>query len=358
MTRPLDERVAAAIGNWAPRFVAQGVDYNDFERTTARIERWADWLPEWEETAALHLRLAGEAEADGHRRTAGEALVRAALCLHFAKFLWFEDIERHWEVTYRARDALRDAHRLLDPGAERVEIPMSDGIAVGNLRTPGGNGAHPLVVLIPGLDSTKEEFFYWEEVFLARGMAAFSFDGPGQGETGRSIPLRHDYEAALAPALDALGSQPDIDLARCGAAGVSLGGYYACRVAAFEPRVTAAVAIGGPYNFGDCWPRLSSLTREAFRRHSRSSTDEEAMVAASRLDLEGVASRIDRPLLVIFGKLDRLIPWEHAERVAAEAPRGTFVLYEHGNHVCNNIPYLYRPLAADWLRDRLAWRTG
>jgi len=34
-----DERVQSAIINWAPRFTSQGVDYNDFQRTTARISR-------------------------------------------------------------------------------------------------------------------------------------------------------------------------------------------------------------------------------------------------------------------------------------------------------------------------------
>lgn len=358
MSAATDERVDAAIRNWAPRFVSQGVDYNDFQRTTATIAEWAEWLPGWERTADVHLRLAEEAEAGGHVRTAGEAFVRSALCLHFGKFLWFEDEERHWAATYRARDALIDAHRMLDPTAVRLEVPIPGGVAVGNLRRPAETGMHPLVVLLPGLDSTKEEFFNWEEVFLRRGMATFSFDGPGQGETGRNVPLRHDYEAALSPALDLLTSRPEIDAHRIGVAGVSLGGYYACRVAAYEPRVRAGVAVGGPYNFAECWPRLTSLTREAFRRHSRSGNDDEARSAAARFDLAGVAERIEQPLLIVFGKLDRLIPWEQAERVVREAPSSTFVLYEHGNHVCNNIPYLYRPLAADWLRERLARGSG
>ena len=33
-----DPRVEAAIAHWAPRFIAQGIDYNDFVRTTARIQ--------------------------------------------------------------------------------------------------------------------------------------------------------------------------------------------------------------------------------------------------------------------------------------------------------------------------------
>jgi len=48
-----------------------------------------------------------------------------------------------------------------------------------------------------------------------------------------------------------------------------------------------------------------------------------------------------------------LIPWEQTQRIATEAQRGEFVLYEEGNHVCNNIPYGYRPLTADWLREQL-----
>jgi hypothetical protein len=52
-------------------------------------------------------------------------------------------------------------------------------------------------------------------------------------------------------------------------------------------------------------------------------------------------------------RLDRLIPAAHAERLATEAPGAQLVMYEEGNHVCNNIPYKYRPLAGDWLAERL-----
>ena len=32
-----DERVQAAVDNWAPRFVSQGVDFNDFQRVTSGV---------------------------------------------------------------------------------------------------------------------------------------------------------------------------------------------------------------------------------------------------------------------------------------------------------------------------------
>ena len=53
-----DERVEAAIKNWAPRFTSQGVDYNDFFRTTTRVEKWEDWCREWVATGDVHHDLA------------------------------------------------------------------------------------------------------------------------------------------------------------------------------------------------------------------------------------------------------------------------------------------------------------
>lgn len=348
-----DPRVQAAIDHWAPRFIAMGVDYNDFVRTTERTERWEDWLDEWTRTAEEHLALAEEAEAAGRRRSAGEAYLHAALCLHFGKFVWVLDGERHRTATERAIDALARAHAHLDPTAERLQATLDDAPLVGNLRRPAGEGRPPLVVLIPGLDSTKEEFFHLEEVLLRRGMATLSMDGPGQGETGFALPIRPDYEVAVAAMLDALAGREDVDLDRIGALGVSLGGYYAPRAAAFEPRVKAVVGVSGPYDFGEDWDELPLITRETCTFKSGARDDAEGHERASELSLSGVMAHLSQPALFITGKLDRIIPWQQTERMAREAPNARFVLYEDGTHVCNNMPYHFRPLAADWLREQL-----
>jgi 2,6-dihydroxypseudooxynicotine hydrolase len=347
--------VQAAIDNWAPRFTTNGVDPNDFRTTTARIERWDEWLDAWTQTAETHVALGEEARAAGRELTAGEAFVRAAVCFHFAKFVWVVDAERNRATTQRAIDALYAAHALLDPTAERVEAPLDGGVVVGNLRRPREVDKPPLVILIPGLDSTKEEFFHWEGVFLARRMATLSFDGPGQGETGFALDIRPDYEAAVGAILDAVSArgQGDVDLERVGAVGVSLGGYYAPRAAAFEPRIRAVAGISGPYDFAANWDNLPSLTRETIEHHTGSSSPEEARERAAALSLEGVAERIAQPCLVVTGRHDRLIPFEDTKRIADEAPLGEWVLFDDGNHVCNNIPYKYRPLVGDWMAYRL-----
>src|SRR5919198_965459 len=255
-----DERVEAAIANWAPRFVSQGVDFNDFERVTARVERWAEWRPAWVENGDAHAARAHEAEERRRAVTAGEAWNHAALSYHFAKFVWMVDMEQYRVAADRAVAALREVHRLLDPEAERLELPFEGGTMHANLRRPGGSQHAPLVLLLPGLDSTKEEFFEWENVFLQRGLAR-----------------------------------------------VSLGGYYAPRAAAFEPRVRAAVGVSGPWNFGEVWDERPVLTKETFAHHSGARNLEEARTKAFELDLSGVAERIEQPLLIVTGKLDRLV---------------------------------------------------
>src|SRR5919198_4682529 len=287
-----DERVQAAIENWAPRFVSQGVDFNDFQRVTSAVERWPEWLPAWVANGDMHAALAREAEGLGRRWTAGEAWNRAALSYHFAKFVWMVDMDRYRDAAEKAVAAMRELHRLLDPAAERVAIPFESTTMLANLRRPPTAADAPLVLLLPGLDSTKEEFWEWENVFLRRGLATLSLDGPGQGETGYTTHIRPDYEVAVTAVLDHLGDREDLDLDRVAAVGVSLGGYYAPRAAAFEPRVRAAVAIGGPYDWGDCWNGLPQLSRETFVHHSGASDDEEGRKRAHELSLETVLPRL------------------------------------------------------------------
>jgi pimeloyl-ACP methyl ester carboxylesterase len=349
-----DERVAAAIGHWAGRFIANGIDYNDFVRTTASISRWEDWLDAWTATADAHAELARAALERGQRQSAGEAFARAAVTYHFSKFVWVLDPERNRRNTEAAISAMYAAHAILDPGAERIEAPLENAVVVANLRHPLGAHPAPLVVLIPGLDSTKEEFFLWESVFLTRGMATLSLDGPGQGETGFQLDIRPDYELAVAAVLDAVAGRADLDHDRIGAVGVSLGGHYVVRAAAFEPRIRALAGISGPFDFTANWDSMPELTRETIRHHTGAADAADARRRAGELNLEGVAERVEQPCLVVTGKLDRVIAWEQTKRIADAVPNSEWVLFEQGTHVCNNIPFRYRPLVSDWMRERLA----
>src|SRR5207237_8432273 len=133
-----------AIAHWAPRFTSPGVGMNDFRAVAGSLERWEDWLPAWVASGDMHAGLAREAEELGRTLTAGQAWVRAALAYHFAKFVWMVDMSRYEDAQERAIAAIGEAHRLLDPTAERIEIPFDGFTMAGNLRRPRKSGSDPV----------------------------------------------------------------------------------------------------------------------------------------------------------------------------------------------------------------------
>lgn len=352
-----DALVRAAIDHWAPRFVANGVPLTDFEEVTAGIKRWEEWCEAWSARGALHEELGNAAIAAGYGLTAGAHLTRAAVCYHFAKFLFVNHYEQMRAAHRKAVECRTRALPLIDPPGERVEISHEGVRLYGILRKPAGVTKPATVVMCMGLDSAKEEMDTNEQVFLARGMATLSFDGPGQGEAEYELPIRGDYEAAVKSVVDWVTRRPDLDGERIGLWGVSLGGYYAPRAAAFEKRVKACIALSGPYEWAPLWPNLPQLTREVFRVRAKCRTTEEALKRGSELTLKGVAEKITCPLFVMAGKLDRLVPWQDGERLAREAGGPVeFCLIEDGNHVSNNRAYKYRSRSADWMARELGVR--
>jgi dienelactone hydrolase len=349
---PKDARIASALANWAPRFTTNGVLVSDFQEVTGGLEHWGEWCAAWSKAAGVHERLGRDALTADRTRSAGEHLARAALYYHFGKFLYFEDPAEAREAHTAAVRCLNDALPHLDPPGVRLEVPYQDGRLVGVLRIPTGPGPHPAVLLIPGLDSTKEEFRTTERTFLDRGLATFSADGPGQGEAefDHGLPITAAWEEPGRALIDALAAQPGIDPSRIAVWGVSLGGYYAPRVAAGDDRIRACVALAGPYDFGAAWDQLPQLTREAFRHRSGSPDAPTAARAAHELTLSGHTKSLTCPLLVITGKRDRLFPWQDARRLVEEASGPAKLLaLEEGNHGCANVPAHHRPYTADWL---------
>jgi dipeptidyl aminopeptidase/acylaminoacyl peptidase len=351
---PPDERVTSATAHWAPRFVANGSDYADFVSTLARIERWDQWCQEWGRTARAYEVLAAEAEQAGRAATAAGAWRRAALCWHWGKFVFMDDLDQQRAAHERTVACYAKAAPTLSPPAQRVEFAYGEFMLAGYLRVPAGPGPHPVVVMAPGLDSVKEELQPTADVLLARGLATLAIDGPGQGEAEYELNIEPAYEKAATAAVDFLVGRPEIDANRIGFFGVSMGGYYAGRAAAFEPRLRATVSLCGAYQFDLDWDTLPALTRAAFQQRSGAKSDDEARAIAATLSLDGVAQLITSPLLVIGGARDRLLPRHHAERLAAEAPGAELVMYEDGNHGITNHPFESRARMADWLADHLA----
>ena len=351
---PSDPRVASAIAHWAPRFVANGVALTDFEEVTAAIGAWDEWCAAWSARAAMHEAMGREALARNKFLSAGEHLQRAGVYYHFAKFVFVQDLAQMKAAHMKAVECRKLALPHLDPPGERVAIPYEGKALYGILRKPRGVARPPVMIMAVGLDSTKEETDAYEQPFLARGIATLVFDGPGQGEGEYDFPIRGDYEVPVKAVVDYIETRRDLDAARIGMWGVSLGGYYAPRAAAFEKRIKACIALGGPFDWGAAWDGLPELTREAFRVRSHCATEEAARRNAATLSLEGVAERITCPIFIMNGKQDRLIPWQDAERLARDVKGPVeLMIIEDGNHIANNRAYRWRLQSADWMAEQL-----
>jgi alpha-beta hydrolase superfamily lysophospholipase len=350
-----DVFVASAISHWAPRFLANGVTFTDFVEVTGALASWNAWCGAWSARAAIHEGIGRAALAEGKHLSAGEHLQRAGVYYHFAKFLFVHDLAAMRAAHMKAVACRELALPHLSPPGERVAIPYAGGLLHGILRKPLGVARPPVLVMICGLDSCKEETGAYEQPFLARGIAALVFDGPGQGEAEYDLPIRGDYETPVKAVIDYVETRRDLDASRLGLWGVSLGGYYAPRAAAFDKRVKACIALSGPFDLADAWDVLPDLTREAFRVRSHCATQEDARRNAATLSLKGRADRIACPLFVVAGRQDRVIPWQHAERLAREAGGPVeLMVIEDGNHVANNRSYRWRLQSADWMAERLA----
>jgi 2,6-dihydroxypseudooxynicotine hydrolase len=349
-----DPRVKSAIAHWGARFVANGVTLTDFQEVTGALKSYDDWCRAWSERAAVHEKIGRTALADGHKLTAGECLQRAGVYYHFAAFLFVNDMAQMKTAHMKAVECRQAALPYLRPPGERVTIPYEGKMLPGILRKPPGYDKPAVMAMAVGLDSAKEEGDAFEAPFLARGVATLMFEGPGQGESQYDFAIRGDYEIPVRAVLDYIEGRRDLDGARIGMWGVSLGGYYAPRAAAFDKRIKACISLGGPFDWGAAWDGLPELTREAFRVRSHCKTVDEARKHASTLSLVNVAQNITCPLFIVNGRQDRIVPAADSERLAREAKGPVeLVMVEDGNHIATNRGYRWRSQSADWMAEQL-----
>jgi dipeptidyl aminopeptidase/acylaminoacyl peptidase len=349
-----DSKVEHARAHFGPRYTGNGVTLSDFTDVAWSVEHWDDWCRAWSGRASVHESMGREALEAKQFVSAAEHLNRAAACYHFGKYLFVQDLEQMRAAHEKSVACYSLALPHFDFPGERVFIPYEGGHLVGVLRFPAGASRSPLVIMCNGLDSAKEELDSSQVTFLRRGMATLVVDGPGQGEAEYDFPIRADYETVVGLIIDWVSERRDIDTDRIGLWGISLGGYYAPRAAAYEKRIKACIALGGPYDWGALWDNLSEFATDCFRVRSKSVDNDEAKRKAVALTLRGSAERIECPLFIVSSGLDRLCPPSEAERLASEA-RGPveLLIIPDGNHVAHNRAYRYRPQTADWMAHHL-----
>jgi 2,6-dihydroxypseudooxynicotine hydrolase len=346
----VDRNVEVVLERFTWRMLSHCVAPWEFEQLKRKIERWDQWCEQWCAAARRHAALGEQALAAGHRLSAGAAYLRAALYYHWATFLFVHDLHQ-WRAGMEAMgECWRKAAPLVDPPMELMEIPFEGTLLPAYLRKPAGAVKPPLAILVPGGDSTKEELYDFGEYMVRRGLAVLAFDGPGQGPVSMRLKIRPDFEVPIRAVTDFILRRADLDASRLAIGGISYGGLFACRAAAYDDRFKAVFSVSSWYTPAGRFPGMDPLSQRGLKHYM----GENAEAVQNAMTLAGAAERIRVPLLQIYGGLDQASPPEHAYRVEREVKGPTTTLvFEDGVHVCNNLHHIVRPLIADWLADRL-----
>lgn len=331
----------------------------------------AEFMAAWQRVADQLEEQAVEAEKAGHLRTAGQTYLRAAVYVSQAERMQSASAPGRNAVYQRGLDLMQKSFELGDPATTRVAVPFEGSLLPAYFTDASTDGTPaPCVIMWNGLDSTKEHMYTsgWPAELAARGISTLMVDCPGSGEALRLLGLtsRVETEGWAAACVDYLEGRADVDTAKIGLVGWSLGGYYVPRAAAFEKRLALAVAWGANHNWGEV--QKARLEREGenpvphYWEHVLwvwGYNDVETFIdAAEAVHLNGVVERITCPFLVTHGENDRQISVKYAHQSygqAVNSPKRELRIFtaEEGatEHVgLDHLPHV-GAFTADWIED-------
>jgi dienelactone hydrolase len=354
------------MGLWAGGQLGEMHRWLDGLREGDRSE--AAWEKAWNGVAKQQEDLAVADLKAGYRRSAGSRYLRAAV-YRFCGERQMPPGPAKTASYAAAMDAFAKARDYMPLPIERVEINSPDGILPAYLIPAKTKVPAPTVIFYSGFDVVKEMLYcFIREEFVQRGISVIIVDTPGVGEPLRlrNVPSRPDYEVPTKAVVDYLETRPDVDKSRIGIMGISLGGYYAPRGAAFEPRIKAVVAWGAIYDYGAIWQkRWASASKHLSVPFFQlpwvmgTNTMEEALERVKSFTLADVLPKLKQPILIMHGEHDISSPPEEAHKMfakvgSADKTLRIFTIAEGGaEHVHADEPDAARQLAADWFAQKL-----
>ncbi len=342
-----------------------GADLFECARTAGRIGQDSTdgdlWHREWSRTAKETAETGYSALERGDITTGRRALFRSLGYWRHSEFFLDSFDPRREEAFLEGTKNFQKAAELTDGLIERISVPFEgkemDGYFV---KTDLSDKKRPTVLLLGGADSWAEElYFLGGSEFPARGMNVVMIDTPGRGSSLRFKEMysRYDYEVPVKAIFDYLETRNDVDTDRMGLAGVSFGGYYAPRAAAFEPRVKAVAAWCGTWSiltdFYEWYPPL----QKQLQWLTGTKDDAEARAKLADFTLENVVDKLDMPVYVMHGENDIVMNVEGARRFINELDNDDVTADFYAGAGSMHCNYDYLAVAAarltDWFTHRL-----
>ena len=335
------------------------------------------FMRQWAAMGDKLIALAAEDEARGRGFSASDKLERASLYLFVAERMQGHGAPGRKETYAKALATFEKSTVLGGLNRKRVEIPLTTGVMSAIYTRAAGDGPHPVVVYCNGLDSCKE-LLYWSrlpEALARRSISTLCVDQPGTGEALRlhDLPVDPHSESWASKAVDWLETRAEVDPRRIGMTGISLGGHFAPRAVAYEPRFASGACWGANHNWREVQDKRMQREGEnpvphywAHVQWAFGATDMDDFLAKSQdMNLNGHMDRVKVPFLVTHGADDRQISVAYAHDCydqLVNSPRRELKIFtarEGGvEHVGADNMAFGRDYIADWFADTLGGHTA
>jgi 2,6-dihydroxypseudooxynicotine hydrolase len=356
----LTNDVPAIWRRWEARFVSTGLDFNVLLKLKKEITDWSVWCERFSAEAADREAFGDAAMLRGHTLTAAEAWSQASILYHYGGMYFISDMSQFWHAHRASVSAFAKAAPYLYPPAERMDVDFKGVKIAGYLRKPAGVHRPPVVIGISGFEGSKEAGQHRNEELLERGIANFSFDGPGRGESWEQLPMTGDYGPIVSAIIDALEKRGDVDARHIGVTGPNRGAFLAAKAAAHDPRIKAAALASPGYARRETkWDDPCQVAFDMHLFHLKTPEELRERLEGPDLTLEGEAQNIKCPVLMIAGGRDDKGHFDGSRRLYDEMQgEKHWVVFPDSERNGNNVPFKVRPIIADFLAEKLNGKLG
>ena len=294
--------------------------FEDMEEVGQRINTFEEWKTEM-------LKLAKRAVAE-------DRLMNAAFYYRAAEFYTLQGDPDKEPLYDKFIDSFYQAFK--NDGIERLKVPYKKAYLPAIRIPPVETEKKGTIVMHGGFDSFIEEFYSWMRYFSEHGYEVIAFEGPGQGGARKKFGLALDWrwERPAKAILDHFRLDDVTWL------GISMGGWFCFRAAAFESRIKRVMASSIAFDYMQApnlvaqllaklfFIRLRRLTnRLALRKMARDKmhawsvsnmmhiadkeTPVEAMDVVLQLNERTLHSElVKQDVLILTGREDHFIPFK------------------------------------------------
>ncbi len=245
------------------------------------------------------------------------------------------------------------------PDAEAVHFRSADGTSLYGWFIPAQGPAgteKPAATIVHAHGNAGDitDHIWFSEFLPQAGFNLFIFDYRGYGQSGGKARKRDLLLADVDAALDTVLARDDVDPDRVGLYGVSLGGSLGLCVMERREEIRAALILAAFASWRDIAADSVGGEEPGFLARSLA-----AILIKDHLRPIDAIAGTDRPILIIHGGLDSIVPTTHGRRLAEAGPTAELIVLPQGDHndLRNTHPEVDE-IISEFFRSHLAGRAS